>query len=698
LARSKKAKAAPPPPSDPPHTPPPDVRTTEGGDTTPKKPGDLDALSRLKHLIFGHPRDLDDPKVFHKVSLMAFLAWVGLGSDGLSSSCYGPDEAFRALQGHTYLAIHLALLTAVTVGLISFAYGLLIEHFPSGGGGYLVSTKLLGPRVGVVSGSALVVDYVLTITVSVCSGVDALFSLMPISYQPFKMGASLVVLAGLLVLNLRGVRESVTILLPIFLVFVAAHFLLITYGILGHLGALPRVLHQSHIQMAQDGSSLGWVALLLIFLRAYSLGGGTYTGIEAVSNGIPILREPKVPTAKRTMVLMATSLAFTAGGILFCYLLWDASPEAGKTMNAVLLDRVFGSWSLWGFPVGTWLVVLTLISEGALLFVAAQTGFLDGPRVLSNMAVDSWVPHRFAQLSERLVTKHGILLMGVSSGVLIIYTGGKVSFLVVLYSINVFLTFSLSQMGMSRYWLGEGKGKSPRWRRNLAVHLATLVLCLSILIVTTVEKFREGGWLTIVITASLVGLCMLIQSHYAGVRREIGQLNTILESLPQPEKMEGGDAIERGQPVAGLLVSGYGGLGIHSVLSVQRLFPGYYKDILFLSLGVVDSGKFKGADELEALKRKTEADLQRYVDFARSLGLNAEYQYTLGTDVVEAAQELCGEAAKKWPQVVFYLGKLVFAKERLFHRILHNDTAYAIQRRLQFDGLQTVVLPIRIKN
>lgn len=670
---------------------------SEPGEASPLTGREEDPLSRLKHLIFGHRRDLEDPKVFHKVSLMAFLAWVGLGSDGLSSSCYGPDEAFRALHGHTYLALHLAVLMAVTVGLISYAYSLLIEHFPSGGGGYLVSTKLLGPKSGVISGSALVVDYVLTITISVCSGIDAIFSFLPVDYQPYKLMASLAVLAGLLLLNLRGVKESVTLLVPIFLVFVAAHVLLITYGILGHLGALPGVLHQTHLQMARDGASMGWVALLLIFMRAYSLGGGTYTGIEAVSNGIPILREPKVPTAKRTMVLMATSLAFTAGGILFCYLLWGAEPTAGKTMNAVLLDRVFGSWSLWGFPVGTWLVVITLISEGALLFVAAQTGFLDGPRVLANMAVDSWVPHRFAQLSERLVTKHGILLMGVSSGLLMMYTGGRVSFLVVLYSINVFLTFSLSQMGMSRYWLGEGKGRSPAWRRNLAVHLTTLILCLSILIVTTVEKFREGGWLTIVITASLVGLCMLIQSHYAGVRREIGQLNAILESLPQGGEWKGGNALEKGTPVAGLLVSGYGGLGIHSVLSVQRLFPGYYRNILFLSLGVVDSGKFKGADELEALKQKTEADLQRYVDFARGLGLNAEYRYTLGTDVVQESQDLCGGVAREHSQVVFFLGKLVFAKEKLFHRILHNDTAYAIQRRLQFDGLQTVVLPIRMK-
>ena len=179
--------------------------------------------------------------------------------------------------------------------------------------------------------------------------------------------------------------------------------------------------------MASDASpSVGFV-VLLIFCRAYSLGGGTYTGIEAVSNGLPILREPRVATGKRTMLYMAVSLAFTAGGILFCYLLWRAAPEEGKTMNAVLLDRVFGAWTMGRWPVGA-------MADGPDAYVRGRPALRGGPdglhrrpRVLSNMAVDSWVPHRFAQLSERLVTKHGILIMGISSALLVIYTRGKVS-------------------------------------------------------------------------------------------------------------------------------------------------------------------------------------------------------------------------------------------------------------------------------
>jgi len=653
-------------------------------------------MTPLKQLVFGKPRDPTDPGVFHKMSLVAFLAWVGLGADGLSSSSYGPDEAFRAIAGHEYLAFHLALLTAATVGLISFAYSLLLEYFPSGGGGYVVATKLLGAKAGVVSGSALVVDYVLTVTISVAAGVDAIFSFLPEVWQHYKVPTDLVILAALLVLNLRGVKESIKVLLPIFIIFLLTHLLLILYGVFAHIGQLPAILGEAHRQARSDMALLGWIPLLLIFLRAYSLGGGTYTGIEAVSNGVQILREPRVQTAKRTMLYMALSLAFTAGGILFCYLLWHASPEAGKTMNAVLLDRVFSSWSLGGWPVGQWLVIVTLVSEGALLFVAAQTGFIDGPRVLANMAVDSWVPHRFAQLSDRLVTKHGILLMGLSAAALMIYTQGKVSFLVVLYSINVFLTFSLTQLGMSKFWVTEGRQRSAHWWRYLVVHGAGLLLCMTILVITTFEKFTEGGWLTLVITTSLILLCLGIHRHYEGIRTQIRELDTILSALPTGIGPAGAPRLDPNEPVAALLVSGYGGLGIHSILSIQRLFPGYYKNIMFISLGVVDSGRFKGKDEIAGLERETEDNLKRYVAFANNLGLNADYRYHLGMEVLQEGEELCGRILKEYPRAVFYLGKLVFAKEKLYYRVLHNDTAYALQRQLQFAGMQTVVLPIRI--
>src|SRR6267142_410729 len=253
-------------------------------------------VEKIKEIFLGKPRDIKDPHVFHNVSLIAFLAWVGLGADGLSSSAYGPDEAFRALGVHTHLSPMLVLMTAVTIFIISIAYSDVIQHFPGGGGGYLVATKLLGQKAGVVSGCALLVDYVLTISVSIASGCDALWSFLPPPWAPYKLTAEFAALALLILLNLRGVKESVTLLAPIFMVFILTHAFAILYAIGSRFSQLPMVFHGASADFHSAVSTLGFAPVVFILLHAYSMGGGTYTGIEAVSNGITMLREPRVKT------------------------------------------------------------------------------------------------------------------------------------------------------------------------------------------------------------------------------------------------------------------------------------------------------------------------------------------------------------------------------------------------------------------
>ncbi len=294
--------------------------------------------NKLKKILIGGPKSVEDPHIFHKISLVALLAWIGLGADGLSSSAYGPEEAFRALGSHTYLAIFLALATALTVFIISYSYSKIIEHFPHGGGGYLVASHTLGEKAGVISGSALLVDYVLTITVSVAACGDALFSFLPASLHHYKIAFSAILILVLVVLNLRGVKESVTALTPIFVTFFITHILLIGYGIFSHTFEVAPVIQNIHSGFQADLKTIGLVGVLAIFIRAYSLGAGTYTGIEAVSNGLQVMREPRVQTGKRTMALMAGSLAFTAGGLFLCYMLLRVEPVQGRTLNAVLAD------------------------------------------------------------------------------------------------------------------------------------------------------------------------------------------------------------------------------------------------------------------------------------------------------------------------------------------------------------------------
>jgi len=665
-------------------------RIDDGGpEAEPPSPG---LTRRIKHLLFGKPRDLSDSRLFHRLSLIPFLAWVGLGADGLSSSSYGPEEAFKALGGHTYLALGLAALTAFTVLLISAAYRRIIEEFPSGGGGYVVASKLLGPGAGVVSGSALLVDYVLTITISIAAAGDALFSFLPPAWHGAKLPVEFGLILLLTTLNIRGVRESVLALLPVFLLFLVTHVLLIGSGILGHLPEISQTAEAVRDGYEHGVTTIGFWGLLLVFFRAYSLGGGTYTGIEAVSNGLPIMREPKVANGKRTMVYMGTSLAFTAAGLLLCYLLWRVAPVPGKTMNAVLVERLAV-----GLPLGSTFVVFTLFSEAMLLVVAAQAGFIDGPRVLANMAVDSWVPHRFAALSERLTTQNGILLMGGAALAALIYTAGNVGHLVVMYSINVFLTFSLSMFSMWRFWY-QHRAVRREWKARMALFSAGFVLCAAILVITVYEKFAEGGWITVAITALVIGLCFVIRRHYRAVAAELDKLNRELGDLPRTVAPGAApEQLDPRKPTAAVLVGSYGGVGIHTMLNVFRAFPGHFKNLVFLSVGVVDSGEFKGEHAVENLRQRTEEMLTNYVGLATGLGMPATARMAIGTEAVAEAEKLCLEVAREFPHIVFFAGKMIFQRETWYHRLLHNETALAVEKRLRWVGKCMVTMPIRVR-
>jgi hypothetical protein len=315
---------------------------------------------------------------------------------------------------------------------------------------------------------------------------------------------------------------------------------------------------------------------------------------------------------------------------------------------------------------------------------------------MANMATDSWLPHRFSALSDRLTTQNGVLLMGGAAVLALLYTGGSVTRLVVMYSINVFVTFSLSQLGMVRYWIRDRKVHKDWWR-HLPINAIGLLMCVSILVITVLEKFMEGGYLTLIITAIAVGLCILIRRHYNAVRRSLAHLDTLFANLPFDPKREELGPTDPSKPTAVLLVGSYGGLGVHSVLTLIRMFPKQFSNMVFVSVGLIDSSTFKGAEEMEEVRTRTKDSLGKYVGLARRLGLAAEYRMSVGTDVVEEASKLCLDVAKDFHQVLYFSGKLIFEERRWYHKILHNETAYAIQHRLQFAGHAMVILPVRVR-
>jgi amino acid transporter len=648
--------------------------------------------AKIREILLGKALDPMKTETRHSLALVAFIAWVGLGADGLSSSAYGPEEAFKALGPHAHFGLYLAIATAVTVFIISLAYNQIIELFPTGGGGYRVATVLLGPHAGLVSGAALLVDYVLTIAISVASGVDALYSLLPVSAQATKLTVELAVVVILLWMNLRGAKESIKILMPIFMGFVITHVIVIVYGLVVHSAGIPALLPDTIVETRKMAQDTSWIFTIALLLRAYSLGGGTYTGIEAVSNNVNSLAEPRVHTGKLTMLYMAFSLAFTAGGIILLYLLWNAKPVEGQTLNAVVFNSIFVNMGLSGTQLAI-ILSATLAFEAGLLLVAANTGFLGGPSVLANMAVDSWVPHKFRYLSTRLVTQNGVLVMGIAAFAVLLYSGGKVDLLVVLYSINVFLTFSLSLAGLCRYWLIHRN--DGRWFWRFMLSATGLLVTASILAVTVIEKFFEGGWVTLLITAIVIGICLFVRSHYRETKEKIGTVDQVFANQPFGPHV-GAIAPDPDDQTAVFIVGTSRGGGLHALLWVQRMFPGHFKNFIFVNARTVDSHAYGGEGAVEQMRAEAEATLKFFVDFCQSHGMASSSYLGFGTDAVVEITKLCEDISRQYPNSIFFTSKLIFEHDNWFTRLLHNQAALSIQRSLHFDGLQMVILPMKL--
>lgn len=431
------------------------------------------------------------------------------------------------------------------------------------------------------------------------------------------------------------------------------------------------------------------------------MGAGTYTGIEAVSNGLPILREPRVQTAKRTMRYMSISLAVMVMGLMFAYLFHGVEPQSGKTLNAVLFEKVTMNWES---STKSWFLIVALVSEAMLLFVGAQTGFLDGPRVIANMALDRWLPTRLAVLSDRLVTKNGVLFMGISALLLMIFTRGSIQILIVLYSINVFITFTLSQLGMVRHWWKTRTGVQRRWWK-LFINGLGLVLTSFILISVIVLKFHEGGWITLVVTGALAAIAIIIKGHYYKTSRLLSNLDNLVQvtnysasKLP-PDKNQDVKLHQEFDPTAKtavLLVSGFTGRELHTLFSVFRTFEKTFRNYVFVEVGVVDAGNFKGLADMELLKEQTKNDLDLFVNFVQRNGYYAEGFYSIGVDIVDEIAQITLKILERFSHPVFFGGQLIFPNDSFLSRILHNYTIFAVQRRLYTKGIPVVIMPIRV--
>lgn len=638
--------------------------------------------------FFGKPIDPLQSDAMKKTALIAFFAWIGLGADALSSSCYGPEESYKALGHFPDLTLFVALGTILSIFVIALSYNQVIELFPSGGGGYKVASQLLGPMAGVVSGSALIVDYVLTIAISTASGADALYSFLPSSILITKLPVEFLVIALFIFLNLRGMKESIRVVMPLFLGFVVTTLALIAYGIASHAHSTISVTASSFHQAHELSGKVGVWLMLAFILRAYSLGSGTYTGIEAVSNNVNKLVEPRVKTGKMTMLYMAISLTVVAGGITLLYMLYHVKPVHGETLNAVVFRDILGDSTL--AKIG---LSITLIFEAGILFVAANTGFLAGPTVLANMAVDNWLPRRFQLFSNRLVNSQGIIFYGISALIILLLSEGRVSWLVVLYSINVFITFSLTTLGMFSHWLSN-RDYTLLWWKNSVMALLGFIVTSFILCVVLVSKFFEGGYVTIIVTCCVILFCFMVRRHYARVGRELRQrqrelVPTLAAVTPEPAPMH------YDEKTAIIFIADMV-TGMHCLQWILKNFPNYFSNFVFVSVAQVDIKSFRGKRALKRMIKEVEGRLDYFVTYCQQKNLSATSYSEVTSDVVDSLYELCITIGHKFPDHLFFASQMSFQNDTWFKRFLHNGITYILERKLHALGDEILLLPFRL--
>jgi len=457
----------------------------------------------LKRIILGQPlaSSAEKHERLGKITGLAVFS-----SDAVSSVAYGPEEVLLALMtagtAALWWSIPIGIGISALVAIVASSYWQTIHAYPSGGGSYIVASDNLGTLPGLVAGASLLTDYVLTVSVSVASGIAALTSAFPV-LLPWHVTICVLAVIGIALANLRGLRESGRLFAVPTYWFIGSLALLILVGfyrvVTGTVQPLP----------AEEVTATHALNIFLI-MRAFSGGCATLTGTEAVSNGIPAFRPPEPRNAGTVMIWMATILASTSLGITYLAHAYNVVPQETETVASILARNIFGQNLLYyNIQFATMLILL----------VAANTSFADFPRLSSIMARDGFMPRQLANRGDRLVFSNGILILSLLSILLLVAFNGDVHALIPLYAIGVFLSFTLSQAGMVRHWL-KLKGERPKPHHILLNALGAVTTGI-VTIVIAVSKFVLGAWIVIVLIPIMVLGLLRIRRHYEEVARQL---------------------------------------------------------------------------------------------------------------------------------------------------------------------------------
>jgi amino acid transporter len=473
-------------------------------------------FASLRKLLLGDP--LASSQILHeKISKIKALAV--FSSDALSSVAYATEEILIVLAsvsiGALGISQPISFAIAALLLIVGFSYYQTIHAYPGGGGAYIVSKDNLGTTYALIAGSALLIDYTLTVAVSISAGVAAITSWIP-ALIPFRIYLGVAAILLVTWINLRGMQESATIFSIPTYAFILGIGAMIIYGLARTFtqGSLPTI---TAVDSVTIDATMGGLSAFLI-LRAFSAGCTALTGIEAISDGVPAFKPPEADNAARTLLVMISLLTFMFMGITFLANQVGAVPGHQETVLSQIGRALFGEGILYiGVQVATALILL----------LAANTAYSDFPRLSSFLARDGFMPKQMGNLGDRLVFSNGIVLLGLLASALIVLFNGDTHGLLPLYAVGVFISFTLSQFGMVQRWR---RLRSPNWQRNAAINLVGGMTTFIVFVIIFTTRFLSGAWIVLLLILAFAALQLRIKNHYVHVARKLS-LETPLENL-----------------------------------------------------------------------------------------------------------------------------------------------------------------------
>ncbi|HLO84612.1 MAG TPA: APC family permease [Nostocaceae cyanobacterium] len=443
-----------------------------------------------------------------------------LSSDALSSVAYATEEILLVLvaAGSNALGLSLPIAIAIIIllSIVVLSYRQTIRAYPQGGGSYIVARENLGLYPGLVAGGSLMIDYILTVTVSISAGTAALTSAIP-QLQPHTVLLCLIFIFLLMLANLRGVKESGKIFMIPTYAFIASVFVLITVGLFKYITG-GTVAHNYPTLPVTEGLSLFFI------LRAFSAGCTALTGVEAISDGVLAFKQPEWKNARLTLLYLGVILGLMFVGITYLGNVYHVVPEEGQTVVSLLGREILGVGPLYYF-----LQIVTLL----ILLLAANTSYADFPRLCYFLSRDGFLPRQLSLLGDRLVYSNGIILLSLCAAILVIIFKGQVNAVIPLYAVGVFTSFTLSQAGMVRHWFQEQRG---HWHYSAVMNGLGAIATAIVLVVIVSTKFLLGAWLVVLAIPLLVGLFVAIHRHYQYVSQRLSIQGIAPRSyIPRPK-------------------------------------------------------------------------------------------------------------------------------------------------------------------